>query len=141
MGAGGQGPGEAIEAIAARIFGAGGAGAAQEQPTAESVLASLAPHAVSAEDVEAKRACSVCMSDFAVGEKGVVALPCAHLFHFEECLKPWLSKAHTCPVRLSHKRARSRPRALPHARSCSRKALPASSTLPPAGLPTPAQDA
>ncbi|CAH9093269.1 unnamed protein product [Cuscuta europaea] len=45
--------------------------------------------------------CSVCMEDedlrWACREKGVLKMPCSHLFH-GDCIIPWLNNSHYCPL-------------------------------------------
>lgn len=41
--------------------------------------------------------CPVCREDFAVGDSAAL-LPCAHAYHLESCLLPWLQKRSTCPM-------------------------------------------
>ncbi|XP_069747568.1 E3 ubiquitin-protein ligase RNF6 isoform X2 [Narcine bancroftii] len=50
---------------------------------------------VSAEN-EASKTCSVCINDYAVGNK-LRRLPCAHEFHIH-CIDRWLSENSTCPI-------------------------------------------
>ncbi|CDQ82658.1 unnamed protein product [Oncorhynchus mykiss] len=45
---------------------------------------------------EAGRACSVCINDYAQGNK-LRRLPCAHEFHIH-CIDRWLSENNTCPI-------------------------------------------
>lgn len=40
--------------------------------------------------------CHVCMEQYKAGKR-VAQLPCSHRF-CRSCIKPWLSKHHTCPV-------------------------------------------
>ncbi|XP_054622020.1 E3 ubiquitin-protein ligase RNF6 isoform X2 [Dunckerocampus dactyliophorus] len=45
---------------------------------------------------EAGRACSVCINDYAQGNK-LRRLPCSHEFHIH-CIDRWLSENNTCPI-------------------------------------------
>jgi len=76
---------------------------AQRRPTDQAFVQRLPE--VPIEDKHCKRgdggqvempACSVCMSDFEIGVKGIF-LPCGHIFH-PDCIKPWLKDHNTCPV-------------------------------------------
>ena len=52
----------------------------------------VAPHCNWSSQVE----CSVCLSDFAVGEE-LIVLPCLHRFH-SECVLQWLERSVFCPI-------------------------------------------
>ena len=45
---------------------------------------------------EAGRACSVCINEYAQGNK-LRRLPCSHEFHIH-CIDRWLSENNTCPI-------------------------------------------
>lgn len=47
-------------------------------------------------EAEAGRACSVCINEYAQGNK-LRRLPCAHEFHIH-CIDRWLSENNTCPI-------------------------------------------
>ena len=75
----------------------------QRRPTDQSFLARLPE--VKIEEKHCKKSedgtlemptCSVCMTDFDIGNKGIF-LPCGHMFH-PDCIKPWLKDHNTCPV-------------------------------------------
>ncbi|XP_070605929.1 E3 ubiquitin-protein ligase RNF6 isoform X2 [Erythrolamprus reginae] len=51
------------------------------------------PHS---DDDEISKTCSVCINDYAVGNK-LRQLPCMHEFHFH-CIDRWLSENSTCPI-------------------------------------------
>lgn len=40
--------------------------------------------------------CAICVEDLCLGDH-VIDLPCSHKFH-QQCLEPWLTTQHTCPV-------------------------------------------
>merc|ERR1712014_232546 len=40
--------------------------------------------------------CELCLIDYEAGDE-LLRLPCMHLFH-NDCVSPWIRKAHTCPV-------------------------------------------
>lgn len=42
-------------------------------------------------------ACPVCRDDFELGQPAVT-LPCAHTYHLDTCLRPWLERRSTCPL-------------------------------------------
>lgn len=71
--------------------GAGAAGAAENDDLSAHKVKQLA------RKIFSQRECSICLSDFAVGER-VKLLPCGHLFHEQE-IDNWLIKSRKwCPV-------------------------------------------
>jgi len=51
---------------------------------------------ISQERIDAKADCSVCQSEFELGEEAV-NLPCDHSFH-SDCILPWFKMNNSCPV-------------------------------------------
>ncbi len=50
-----------------------------------------------ASDLEANQhQCTICQEDTNVDSRGVIRLPCGHVFH-EECLNNWTRENPTCP--------------------------------------------
>lgn len=41
--------------------------------------------------------CSVCLMEFAMGDKYIVIPDCNHIYH-SECLKLWLKENNNCPI-------------------------------------------
>ena len=68
----------------------------QSQGVPEAVRTALPTVEVSAADVEAKCACSVCLEEEEVGTR-VFRLACGHKFH-QDCLTPWMTDHNTCPT-------------------------------------------
>ena len=67
-------------------------------PAAASAIAALKEVPITADDAAAHKQCHICMEEFAVGEAGVLQLPCAHRYH-KACISPWLTnEANTCPM-------------------------------------------
>jgi hypothetical protein len=93
-GDGGGGMEEMISQIAAQLFSSG---EGADEPADESFVNSLKPEPVTEADVAAQKSCSVCLVEFALEDTSVCKLACSHGFHID-CLKPWLARAHTCPV-------------------------------------------
>jgi len=91
---GGAGMEDMISQIAAQLF-ASGEGA--DEPADESFVSSLKHEPVTEADVAAQKSCSVCLVEFTLEDTSVCKLACSHGFHID-CLKPWLARAHTCPV-------------------------------------------
>ena len=83
-----------ISQLAAQIFASG---EGVDEPADESFIASLKHEPVTEADVAAQKACSVCLVEFSLEDTSVCKLACTHGFHID-CLKPWLARAHTCPV-------------------------------------------
>ena len=90
----GAGMEEMISQLAAQIFASG---EGVDEPADESFIASLKHEPVTEADVAAQKACSVCLVEFSLEDTNVCKLACTHGFHID-CLKPWLARAHTCPV-------------------------------------------
>jgi hypothetical protein len=51
---------------------------------------------VASADVQKETKCSICLEQFAKGEK-VCELPCKHIFH-DACVRKWLQQKASCPV-------------------------------------------
>jgi E3 ubiquitin-protein ligase RNF115/126 len=62
------------------------------------VVSAIPKIAVTAEDVEAKCTCSVCMAEKTEEDIGteVYQLKCGHKFH-QNCLVPWMKDHDSCP--------------------------------------------
>lgn len=68
----------------------------QTTPASQSFIDSLQQITITQDTLIKQHQCSICMEDFHVDEQAS-ELPCHHCFH-QQCIKPWLSAQHTCPV-------------------------------------------
>jgi hypothetical protein len=63
---------------------------------AKSVIANLPSHTITSQPDELD-VCPVCQEELQIHDV-CTTLPCSHVFHKDDCLKPWLQEHHTCPV-------------------------------------------
>ncbi|KAJ2509716.1 hypothetical protein H4217_008207 [Coemansia sp. RSA 1939] len=71
-------------------------GANSQPPASDESISKLPRRRVTAEEVDRKLDCGICMDEYNKDEE-VVELPCKHIYH-KDCIEHWLKMNGTCPV-------------------------------------------